>query len=530
MADISKIKLPSGNEYDIKDAVARQMISGGVSFNIVWTQTEYASSTAPNAAKLATIPSGVVVYYNNGANSTVGTLAASDETSGKFYLVYSKTQAGTLDAFDEYATVGEETKAWEKIGDTLMDLSGLVTNVELVKSTDVAIGSDATFTFTQPTITLATDTSSATGRVQVATGASGTTKYIGATASGGGAAWNSKDSKTVLTGVEASTTNIKATASGGGASWNSKDSKTVVTGVQASTTGIKATASGGGASWNSKDTKTVVTSVTASTSNLATGSVTGVQAATTTASKAAAAASQVTANGSGTATTNNTDWLKGVSVSSECLTFGAAAMDTQATTQFTFSDVVVPIKDAASTTIATGQLVASGGGASIATNVSIGSSVDVIGSNATLTNTQPTVALSSGASGTGTITVAYDASATGTAAVIGTSATFTNTQPTVALASGATTGTGVVTVAYDAAATGTAAVIGTNATFTNTQPTIALAQNDSTATGRVEVVTDVSASTTYLKASAASGSVTWNNKDAITVLTSSTSISVTKGE
>ena len=61
MADISKIKLPSGNEYDIKDAVARQMISGGVSFNIVWTQADYASSTAPTAAKLATIPAGAVV-------------------------------------------------------------------------------------------------------------------------------------------------------------------------------------------------------------------------------------------------------------------------------------------------------------------------------------------------------------------------------------------------------------------------------------------------------------------------------------
>ena len=34
MADISKIKLPSGNTYNIKDAVARDMIAGGVSFNI----------------------------------------------------------------------------------------------------------------------------------------------------------------------------------------------------------------------------------------------------------------------------------------------------------------------------------------------------------------------------------------------------------------------------------------------------------------------------------------------------------------
>ena len=36
MADISRITLPSGNTYDIKDAVARQMISGGVSFIIAW--------------------------------------------------------------------------------------------------------------------------------------------------------------------------------------------------------------------------------------------------------------------------------------------------------------------------------------------------------------------------------------------------------------------------------------------------------------------------------------------------------------
>ena len=389
MADISKIKLPSGNEYDIKDAVARQMIAGGVSFNIVWTATEYASTSAPNAAKLATIPAGVNVYYNNGAAHATGTLAASDDTIGKFYLIYSKTQAGTLDAFDEYATIGESTKTWEKIGDTLIDLSGLVTDVTLNKQTDSAIGVDATFTVTQPTVVLATDTTSGTGKVQVATGASGTTKYIGATATGGGAAWASKD------------------------------------------------------------TKTVVTSVTASTSNLATSSVTGVQAATTTASKATAAASQITANGSGTATTENTDWLKGVSVANEVLTIGAAAMDTQATTQYTFVDVTVPIKNTATTTVATGQLVATGGGATIATNVSIGSSVDVIGSNATLTNTQPT---------------------------------------------------------------------------------IALAQNDSTATGRVGVITDVSANTTYIKASAANGSVAWNNKDAITVLTSNTSITVTKGE
>lgn len=459
MADISKIKLPSGNEYDIKDAVARQMIAGGVSFNIVWTAADYASSSAPAAAKLATIPAGVIVYYNNGSGSATGTLAASTDTIGKFYLVYSKTQAGTLDAFDEYVTVGEDTKSWEKIGDTLIDLSGVVTNVTLNKSTDTVIGSDATFSVTQPTVSLATG-QSGTGVITVATGASGTTKYIGGSASGGGAAWNSKDQKTVLTGVQASTTNLKATASGAGVAWNSKDSVTAVTGV------------------------------TASTSNLGTTTIYGVGSNTTSASKATAAGTQTTATGSGNASTTNTDWLKGVSVSNEVLTIGAATMATQSTTQFTFSDVTVPVKNSSTTTVATGQLVASGGGATVATGVS----------------------------------------ASGTDTVIGTDATFTVTQPTVALASGATAGTGVVTVAYDAAANGTANVIGSSATFTNTQPTISLSVNDSTATGRAAVITSVATSTTGIKATASGGNVAWNNKDQVTVLTDSTSITVTKGE
>lgn len=34
MADISKITLPSGTTYEIKDEVARQAIAGGVSFII----------------------------------------------------------------------------------------------------------------------------------------------------------------------------------------------------------------------------------------------------------------------------------------------------------------------------------------------------------------------------------------------------------------------------------------------------------------------------------------------------------------
>lgn len=560
MADISVIKLPSGNPYNIKDATARsaisslntavsslntavashsadiadlqQMIAGGVSFNIVWTAADYASSTAPTSTKLGTVPAGVVVYYNNGTNNATGTLAASDNTIGKFYLVYSKTQAGTLDLFDEYVTVGDTTKSWEKIGDTQIDLSGVVTDVELVPDTATVIGSSATLSVSWPQVALqsaATITEASAYSVPYIAGVTQYWTYLSGTATGGGADWNSKDSKTVLTGVKTNNTNIKATASGGGADWNSKDTQTVLTGVKTNNTNVKATATGGGASWNSKDTKTVVTSVTASQSNLGTTTVYGVQSTTTSASKASAAQSQTTATGGGTSTTNNTDWLKGVSVTDEVLTIGAAAMNTQSTTQYTFSDVTVPIKNSATTTVATGQLVASGGGATIATNVSIGSSVDVIGNNATFTNTQPTVSLSSGATaGTGVIALAYGATANGTASVIGNSATLSNTQPTVSLSSGATAGDGVISLAYGAAANGTASVIGGNATFTNTQPTIAI-ESSATNNGQPRVLMGVAEVTQFMYGELYNGNLTWNNKDEVTVLTSQTSLDVTKG-
>ena len=73
-------------------------------------------------------------------------------------------------------------------------------------STDTVIGSDATFTVTQPTVTLASNSSSATGRVSVVTDVSATTTNIKATASGANTAWNSKDATTVVTGLGTAST------------------------------------------------------------------------------------------------------------------------------------------------------------------------------------------------------------------------------------------------------------------------------------------------------------------------------------
>ena len=170
MPDISKIKLPgSGNVYDIKDSVAREMISGGVSFIIAWNG---------GAPTVTSIPAGVVVVYDG--TSYTGTLAADDAVTGAFYLVKSSTNIGTLDIYDEYVPVGETgSKTWEKIGDTQVDLTDLVTDVSLSKVTDTVLGEDTTFTANNPTITVTPSTSYVKGSVtNVAVGADGTTSAV----------------------------------------------------------------------------------------------------------------------------------------------------------------------------------------------------------------------------------------------------------------------------------------------------------------------------------------------------------------
>lgn len=124
MPDISKITLPSGNTYNIKDAVAREAISGGITFIVAWN-----GSSTP---VVADIPAGVVVTYNG--TTYTGTLAANNAQVGAFYLVASSTttSGSPLDVYDEYVPVGTTgSKAWEKIGDTQVDLNDVVRSVNI---------------------------------------------------------------------------------------------------------------------------------------------------------------------------------------------------------------------------------------------------------------------------------------------------------------------------------------------------------------------------------------------------------------
>ena len=514
MPDISKITLPSGTTYDIKDTTAREMISAGVSFIIAWD-----GASSPVAAN---IPKGVVVTYNG--TSTTGTLEAASAVSGAFYLVKTKTtpSSETYDVYDEYvvikpATGDSTTWFWEKVGDTKVDLTDVVTGVTLNKQTDSVIGADATFTVTQPTVALSTGATAGTGVVSVVTGISGasasgdtvsaltglgtpsTTSVIGA----GATLTNTQPTVTlvtnpmsatgrveVLTGASANNTNVKATASGGSTAWNSKDSVSAVTGYE------------------NPDTDTFVKTVSSTSKKLVTTSIRGVSGSTT-ASKATAATSQTTATGTGTSSTTNTDWLKGVSVSNETLTFGAATMNTQTTTQFTFGDVTVPTAASSATTVATGTVADS----------------DTNGA---------TVVTAAGSGTTGTAVT--DLGTASTKSVIGASSTFTVTQPTISLATGATAGTGVISLTNGISPSSTylgATASGGGASWNSKDSKTVVTgyasptTDDVLGTGSTITVTP---STTNLKATASGANTAWNSKDSVTVLTNATTISVTKGE
>lgn len=443
---IDRITLPSGNTYYIADREIRdvvdtlsQAIAGGVSFVIAWDGT--------STPVVANIPAGVVVTYQD--TDYTGTLSTSSAQAGAFYLVKSATQAGgALDKYDEYVPVGAEgSKVWEKIGDTQIDLTNVVTGVSLTKQTDTVIGTDATFTITQPTVALSTGATAGTGVISVATGITSVTDpSTTLSAEASSATGRAQFVQSV------STTKISASASGGAVS-ASGDNVTALTGL------------------GTPSTENAVKSVTPTTKKLAVTTVTGVSGSTTP-NVVKTRTSQTTADGSGTASTTNTDWLKGVSVSNGVLTIGAATLDTQTTYSADApSSITIPTAASSATTVATGSTTTTGSGADIVTDVSVGDTFSAVTGYASPT----------------------------TDTVLGTASSFNVTNPTVTIASGST---GDVTVATG----GTTKYMAAATSGTGVTPT-----------------------TTNIKATASGANTAWNNKDSVTVLKDTTDVSVTKG-
>lgn len=108
MADISKITLPSGVTYNIKDAVAREALASGVIFlGITTTELTDGASTSSiiiNGKTINAVNGGIAVYGNKefiyssadsswheiGDTTNLGDLALKDNASGAY------TPAGTI--------------------------------------------------------------------------------------------------------------------------------------------------------------------------------------------------------------------------------------------------------------------------------------------------------------------------------------------------------------------------------------------------------------------------------------------------
>lgn len=514
MSQISRITLPSGNTYDIKDSVARSLISSGVTFIVAWNGAE-----APTATN---IPAGVVVTYNN--VNTTGTLTAANAVSGAFYLVKSSTTPSnqTLDIYDQYVVIkpngsDNTTWFWEKIGDTQINLTNIVTGVSFTKQTDSVIGADSTFTITQPTVGLSLNETTDTGRVSVVTDVDSSVDVDGSAVQAI-TGFPSLSTNTFLTGVaisqqpttklvengttatgrityvksigndEATTKLSAVVAQNGEVGWDSQDVQQVVTG------------------YNSPQTQSFLTGVTTASSKLTTTTIRGVQSTTTTASKAQKQSGKLTTVTGFQSSQNNANILANVSISGETLQIGAVAAQTVDTDQYTFQNVDVPVINQSATTVATGALATTSSGASVITGV-----------------TTPNEQKGSAITGFGTPTKVN---------VVGTNATFV--QPTIQIQSSASTGDVTVVTGMPTVTTKYLSVTKDKDLALSTDGKTAQAITGLGTPSTSDVISSASTLSVtqtkkYLGASAQGANTEWNSKDSVTVLTDSTSLTVTKG-
>lgn len=374
---ISKITLPSGNTYELKDAVARQMIAGGISFVVCWD-----GESAPDVTK---IPAGVKVVYNE--TEYVGTMAASTAAAMTFYLIKSATQESENDYYDEYVVIkfgaGTESDpfvySWEKLGDTRIDLSDLG---------DLAYLDNVTLSKGEGANVLGANTTISASSSAVSFEAHTTKSVLGADA-------------TFSTSVTPATTNIKATASGAAISTSGDTFVKSYPGASSklATTSIKGVAGTEKADKISdkvskKLATTSVPNVTsvgaAATWNFAMGTDANAETLIISGGNGSAPTlgSAITAATGSLVSTSETDNVGGEVVSS-----------------FVATEKTLATAAASDTTVATGSLDANGEGDAVMTGLGTAVTGDALTSASV--SAQPTIALETGATaGEGVVSVA----------------------------------------------------------------------------------------------------------------------------
>ena len=148
---ISKITLPNGQTYDIKDQEARDLIEELVSAGLKLKKSTNAADT----------PYGVI-WYDHGTE-IVGTLQAASADHSYIFLVPDSTESGAS-KYIEYVTLNEGTEAtpswvWEALGSTDIDIDNLGalaykdTVVYQQGTQDVVLGEATTFTNSSSSVT-----------------------------------------------------------------------------------------------------------------------------------------------------------------------------------------------------------------------------------------------------------------------------------------------------------------------------------------------------------------------------------------
>lgn len=146
MPIVDRIKLPSGNVYELRDADAQSKL------NNVYTKSETYSR--------AEVQEVVADAMKGGYVAVTVLPAASDGTMGHIYLIPGTTVSGDNTRI-EYVTIrsgseGAYTYAWEELGTTELNLD----NLDLVKgSGDMVLGESTTFSVSKPSVNITGTTS-----------------------------------------------------------------------------------------------------------------------------------------------------------------------------------------------------------------------------------------------------------------------------------------------------------------------------------------------------------------------------------
>ena len=386
MPDISKITLPSGTTYDIKDAGARELIqrlSGSTAYLGITTTPLYdectTSTISVDGTNIPVVNGNIAIYgkrefiFDGNKWNEFGDLELLDVTTTSANVFGTSTTFSgnesnvTFTGSANDVVLGEDT--------TFALSSGSVTHGS--PTVDAVLGNDTTFSASSQTVTLGD-----------------TTKYLTATASGAGASWNNKNQKTVVTGYASPTTDTFV-----------KEVE-VVTGNKLVTTSIVPT--------NGTET---VSQVTKTTSKLSTTSVPNVTSNANKTIEFAMGGSDgetliISGSGFGTGNSANTYTasLTGLGSPVTVATGGVAANGggTDIVTGVSITDVSVA-KVGSAVTVATGATAANGTGDAIVSGVTVSSSgpaltglgtastAEVIGASSTFTNAQPTITLTANA-------------------------------------------------------------------------------------------------------------------------------------